>query len=55
MLKEHTEKVLKAVVTPELHRRVRVRAAEQDMSVAHYVTLAVEERLDREDSENVSK
>ena len=55
MLKENLERTLKAVVPPELHRRVRVRAAERDMSVAQYVTGAVERRLAIEDADNDKK
>lgn len=50
MLRAHAERVLKTEVPEELHRRVRVRAAELDVSVARYVARAVEEKIDAEDA-----
>ena len=50
MLKVQTERVLKTEVSEELHRRVRVRAAEQDVSIARYVARAVREKIDAEDA-----
>lgn len=54
MLKEGTADktaIIKAEVTPELRRRVKVRAAEKDTSVARYLIGVVEQRLSEEDSE----
>ena len=42
-------------LSKELHRKLRIRAAENDMTIQDWVTLAIENELNRQDGQGARK
>ena len=50
-LKRPKERMVHVRLTEELHRRLRIRAAEKDTTLQDWVAMAIENELDRQDRE----
>jgi len=52
-LKRPEARMVHVRLTEELHKRLRIRAAETDMTLQDWVAMAIENELDRQDHEKV--
>jgi len=49
--KRPKERMVHVRLTEELHKRLRIRAAEKDSTLQDWVAMAIEHELDRQDRE----
>ncbi len=50
-LKRPKERMVHVRLTEELHKRLRIRAAEKDTTLQDWVAMAIEHELERQDRE----
>ena len=52
-IKRQKTRMVHVRLTEELHKRLRIRAAETDMTLQDWVAMAIKSELDRQDREKV--